>query len=149
MDRNPGIGDIVHYVSHGTPPRADGTQSYPPACRAAIVTAVLDPAGQAGGGIVSLMAVNPEGLFFLRECSHVFAEHQVGGSWHWPEGVFLGEVEQSDVRPLRLDMGSVFEIDGEQFQIRRRSVATLPNPEGRYAKHLDVHLELVQIPEAT
>ncbi|MEO3860889.1 hypothetical protein [Acrocarpospora sp. B8E8] len=56
--------------------------------------------------------------------------------------------DTSDPAPLRLDMGAVFEIDGDHFQIRRQSVATLPNPEGRYAKHLDVHLELVQIPEA-
>lgn len=82
---DPTVGGIVHYVSHGTPLRPDGTQAYTAQCRAAIVTAVEDPAGPAGGGIVSLCVLNPTGLFFNDGVSHVDAEHLIGGSWHWPE----------------------------------------------------------------
>lgn len=87
MSQQPSIGLAVHYVAHGTPIREDGTQAFPPACRAAIIAAVKDPAGQAGGGIVDLAVLNPTGLFFHQDVSHVNAEHQVGGSWHWPEVV--------------------------------------------------------------
>ncbi|HKO19807.1 MAG TPA: hypothetical protein VJU82_13060 [Acidobacteriaceae bacterium] len=37
------VDRIVHYVSHGTPPRADGSEAYISECRAAIITAVPDP----------------------------------------------------------------------------------------------------------
>lgn len=36
----PTVGRIVHYVSHGTPPREDGSQAFPSACRTALVTEV-------------------------------------------------------------------------------------------------------------
>lgn len=36
----PLVGDWVHYVAHGTPIREDGTQAYPSACRAAMITEV-------------------------------------------------------------------------------------------------------------
>jgi hypothetical protein len=83
----PSVGRIVHYCSHGSPVQPDGTQQYKPECRAAIITAVEDPAGQAGGGIVSLAVLNPEGMFFKGGVSYVHAEHVTGGSWHWPEQV--------------------------------------------------------------
>ena len=83
----PSVGRVVHYCSHGSPVQPDGTQKYLPECRAAIVTAVEDPAGQAGGGIVSLTVFNPEGLHFNHGISHVDAEHRVGGTWHWCEQV--------------------------------------------------------------
>jgi hypothetical protein len=50
----PKIGDIVHYMAHGS---ADGT--YPMTCRAAIVTDV----DQADPRSVSLCVFNPEGIF--------------------------------------------------------------------------------------
>lgn len=81
----PTVGRIVHYRSHGTPPRADGSQAYTSECRAAIITAVEDPPGPAGDGIVSLCVLNPTGQFFNTGVSHVDAEHGAGGSWHWPE----------------------------------------------------------------
>ena len=87
MSQQPSIGRIVHYVAHGTPIREDGTQAYPPACRAAIITAVKDPAGQAGGGIVDLAVLNPTGFYFNQDVPYVNAGHHVGGSWHWPEVV--------------------------------------------------------------
>jgi hypothetical protein len=83
----PSVGRIVHYVSHGTPIREDGTQAYTAQCRAAVVTAVEDQPGEAGGGILSLAVLNPTGMFFSQGISHVNCEHAVGGSWHWPERV--------------------------------------------------------------
>lgn len=83
----PSVGRIVHYVSHGTPVREDGSQAYTAQCRAAIITEVEDPAGEAGGGIVSLAVFNPTGQFFNQGVSHVDREHMAGGTWHWPERV--------------------------------------------------------------
>jgi len=74
----PTVGRIVHYVSHGTPPRSDGTQAYTSQCRAAIVTEVGE------NRIVGLCVLNPEGQFFNRGVHHQEDEH-AGGSWHWPE----------------------------------------------------------------
>lgn len=80
--RSPRLGQRVHYVSHGTPLREDGTQAYTAQCRAAVVTAVEDAAGQAGGGIVSLSVFNPDGWFCNRGVSHVRAQQMTGGTWH-------------------------------------------------------------------
>jgi Family of unknown function (DUF6085) len=80
--RTPRINQDAHYVSHGTPVLPDGSQAFPPACRAAKVTAVEDPAGQAGGGIVSLTVFNPDGWFCNKGVPHVNPEHMTGGSWH-------------------------------------------------------------------
>ncbi|MER7930470.1 hypothetical protein ABTY96_46430 [Streptomyces sp. NPDC096057] len=85
----PSVGRIVHYVSHGTPVREDGSQAFPPACRAAVVTEV-DPADR---GRVGLAVLNPTGQFFhplaAGGCEHVAVEEQppTGGTWHWPERV--------------------------------------------------------------
>jgi hypothetical protein len=89
-EQTPSVGRIVHYVSYGTPAREDGTQAYPSACRAALVT-------EAGAeGVVGLMVANPTGQFFnrgvvhdgghahtedLAMCDQLFHE---GGTWHWP-----------------------------------------------------------------
>jgi len=83
------VGRIVHYVSHGTPVRDDGSQAFPPACRAAIVTEV-DPADPAR---VGLAVLNPTGNFFHPlangGCEHTAVDEQppTGGTWHWPERV--------------------------------------------------------------
>lgn len=85
----PSVGRIVHYVSHGTPVREDGSQAFPPACRAAIVTEV-DPDDPAR---VGLQVFNPTGNFFhpldAGGSRHVAADEQppTGGSWHYPERV--------------------------------------------------------------
>jgi hypothetical protein len=80
----PSVGRIVHYVSHGTPPRSDGSQAFTSQCRAAIVTEVGD------NDTIGLCAINPTGLFFhsLADggCHHQENE-RAGGSWHWPERV--------------------------------------------------------------
>lgn len=88
--QQPSVGRIVHYVSHGTPTRADGTQAFQSACRAAVVTEVdpFDP------DRVGLAVLNPTGQFFhslaAGGCAHNdparTAEYR-GGTWHWPERV--------------------------------------------------------------
>lgn len=95
-EAQPSVGRIVHYVSHGTPHRTDGSQAFPSECRAAIVTQVGEmPPGT--GNInteaspvmpaVGLCVLNPTGLFFHESvpCSH--AANREGGTWHWPERV--------------------------------------------------------------
>ncbi|MGW6391237.1 hypothetical protein ACWFR1_12210 [Streptomyces sp. NPDC055103] len=81
------VGRIVHYVSHGTPLRSDGSQQFPPACRAAIVTEV----DQEDTGRVGLAVFNPTGQFFhplaVGGSVHADAAGMLGGSWHWPERV--------------------------------------------------------------
>lgn len=98
--RKPRVGDIVHYVSYGTPGGEYGRE-----CRAAIVTEVtqveVNEQNPAGDGIhrqtVGLCVLNPAGQFFIRGvlfheghkpdadepsslckglCCH-------GGTWHW------------------------------------------------------------------
>lgn len=116
-DQQPSVGRIVHYVSHGTPVRANGTQAYTSQCRAAIITAVhdMDPVPEHGVPYVDLCVFNPEGMFFNRDvaqhdggetpgdpdcpqtqvhgdpfryCSCGWIEASPkGGSWHWPERV--------------------------------------------------------------
>jgi hypothetical protein len=75
----PTVGRIVHYVSHGSPVRADGSQAYYAQCRAAIVTETPLEG-------VSLCVLNPTGQFFLTGVDQD-EEHHAGGSWHWPERV--------------------------------------------------------------
>lgn len=79
----PTVGRTVHYVSHGTPVREDGTQAFTKQCRAAIVTEVLgDP--EAADTMVNLAVFNPQGLFFDHATMHSEDVHD-GGTWHWPE----------------------------------------------------------------
>lgn len=72
MPRAPELGDVVHYVSHGS---ADGT--YPRTCRAAIVT------DSDGSGCVGLAVLNPQGLFF-DQAVVPDPDERLGGTWHWP-----------------------------------------------------------------
>lgn len=85
----PGVGRIVHYVSHGTPIREDGSQAFGSRCRAAIVTEVDT------SDTVGLCVLNPTGMFFNRTVVHdegaacpsdeCGGRHYDGGTWHWPE----------------------------------------------------------------
>lgn len=96
----PTVGRIVHYVSHGTPPREDGSQAHPSVCRAAIVTEVPEyltaepfdgcPNGTNGLWLASLAVLNPTGMFFNQDCEQDEHVHE-GGTWHWPEGAESGE----------------------------------------------------------
>lgn len=87
MTQTPSVGRIVHYVSHGTPVRPDGSQAYVSDCRAAIITEVT--AGHPHdehGPRVALAVLNPTGLFFQRSTAYDETGQQ-GGTWHWPERV--------------------------------------------------------------
>ncbi|MFC8886156.1 hypothetical protein ACFT54_10325 [Streptomyces cinereoruber] len=86
MSSTPSVGRIVRYVSHGTPLRSDGSQEFPPAHRAAMVTEV-DPHDPHRVGLV---VYNPTGQHFhpLSAGGSVLDETgRLGGSWHWPERV--------------------------------------------------------------
>jgi hypothetical protein len=96
-EQKPSVGRVVHYVSHGTPVRADGSQAFTQECRAAIVTAVRDEASESGD-CVSLAVLNPTGMFFQEHICQdelppqgkiVAGERTLhkGGTWHWPERV--------------------------------------------------------------
>jgi len=84
--QKPSVGRIVHYVSHGSPVREDGTQAYKSQCRAAIITEVYDDPPAGGQEDVGLCVLNPEGVFLQRGRPHDETEHK-GGTWHWPERV--------------------------------------------------------------
>jgi RyR domain len=101
--REPAISDVVHYVSEGSPFRADGTQKYKSECRAAIVTEMR---AESGADMVGLFVANPTGTFHNRDIPFdpgTYAgpprEHSgagplplitcadldfPGGTWHWP-----------------------------------------------------------------
>lgn len=81
----PSVGRIVHYVSHGTPVQADGTQAYTSQCRAAIVTELTDC--DAHSDCVGLAVLNPTGMFFNQHIPFDGTSQQYGGTWHWPEPV--------------------------------------------------------------
>jgi hypothetical protein len=80
----PGVGDMVHYLSFGTP-----NGEYPSVCRAAIITDVDHyqyPDEHTGFvGHVSLCVLNPEGMFFKKSVLEGNDEERKGGTWHWPE----------------------------------------------------------------
>lgn len=99
----PVIGDIVHYVSYGTP-----GGEYVSTCRAAIITEVHELASQQsdmspvpGHWIVSVYVLNPSGIFFDQRvvyCPGVATYPEMkgarctsgtrvyrGGTWHWIE----------------------------------------------------------------
>ncbi len=91
------VGRIVHYVSHGSPVRPDGSQAFTSECRAAIVTAVHDMSTVPEHGVfyVDLCVLNPTGFFFnLQVPFDAWDSNDVlpgaqsqGGTWHWPERV--------------------------------------------------------------
>lgn len=109
--RAPQVGDTVHYVSFGTPPRPDGTQAYTSRCRAAVVTEVgqwvtisteLAKSYDRSEGrairtveqwfysdAAAVLVMNPTGVFFNGAagvvCQHDESAEPEGGTWHWPE----------------------------------------------------------------
>lgn len=84
----PSVGRIVHYVSHGTPVRADGSQAYTAQCRAAIITEVPYGDDPALHDSVGLAVLNPTGMFFNTGLPHEEPDGDlIGGTWHWPERI--------------------------------------------------------------
>ena len=84
----PTVGRVVHYVSHGSPVRLDGTQAYLPACRAAIVTGLPPQDSLRSSGdipVVSLAVLNQTGMFFNENTAYCDEGVMAGGTWHWPE----------------------------------------------------------------
>jgi hypothetical protein len=108
----PSVGRVVHYVSHGTPIRSDGTQAYTQQCRAATITTVgawittsVEPDAllqhrtllqEWNPAAVGLRVDNPTGQFFSPEVIHDPGYPETdepamcdglrhdGGTWHWP-----------------------------------------------------------------
>lgn len=82
----PVVGAHVHYVAHGTPIRADGSQAFPSVCRAATVT---ETHSDAADDTVGLAVLNPTGVFFhplgAGGARHVEPDEGPleGGTWHW------------------------------------------------------------------
>lgn len=73
------VGDRVHYVSEGSPVRADGTQKYRSLCRAADITEI-EPGSV--GDRVGLHVINPTGAHW-RPLSDGGADMGRGaGQWH-------------------------------------------------------------------
>lgn len=94
----PSVGRIVHYVSEGSPPRPDGSQKYVSACRAAIITEVLDPlegmghAGNLSRETLESMPSSPVLICVFSPTGYHFRDAEYGennepGTWHWPERV--------------------------------------------------------------
>lgn len=99
-EQKPSVNRMVHYVSHGTPIRADGSQAFPGVCRAAIITEVGPiPDGDLAQAeiehwdtearhVVGLCVLNPTGLFFhsIADGGSLYDPNgRTGGTWHWPE----------------------------------------------------------------
>ena len=83
------IGDVVHYVSFGTP-----NGEYKSQCRVALITEVAEDDKD---GIVGLVVLNPTGLFFrsLADGGSRYGpgidEPITGGTWHMPSSWYHGE----------------------------------------------------------
>lgn len=82
--KQPAVGRVVHYVSHGSPVREDGTQRYHSVCRAAIITELAHPErDDRSAEDVVLCVLNPTGIFFGTSAHDEVT--MAGGTWHWPE----------------------------------------------------------------
>lgn len=77
MSNNPYVGEIVHYVSYGTP-----GGEYKSQCRAAIVVGVPEvEQPEDAPALLDLCVLNPTGIFFNR-CPQD-EKTKSGGTWHW------------------------------------------------------------------
>lgn len=76
----PAIGEIVHYVSYGTP-GGEFTQK----CRAAIVADLPDDEKAVERNLAALVVHNPSGVFF-NSVPYADPSENKGGTWHWMHG---------------------------------------------------------------
>lgn len=84
----PTVSRDVHYVSHGSPVREDGTQAYTSKHRSAKITEVAEnPQDSDEASTVGLVVFNPTGDLYLPiACGGSrYSEGKEGGTWHWPE----------------------------------------------------------------
>ncbi|MEV6565852.1 hypothetical protein [Streptomyces kronopolitis] len=86
----PTVGRIVHYFSHGSPPREDGSQAYSSENRAAIITEVhgtLESDDRPSPvWDVGLAVLNSAGVLFNEHVLQDEDQHTLG-SCHWPARV--------------------------------------------------------------
>lgn len=75
------IGDMVHYVSYGTP-----GGEYTSQCRAAVITEITSEGGFDGITPMraTLCVLNPSGLFFNENAARS-DDMRTGGTWHLME----------------------------------------------------------------
>lgn len=87
--QQPSVGRIVHYLSFGTPPKADGMQAFPSEPCAAIVTKVHDmsPVPESGVPYVDLCVLYPNGMSFKTSVRYDDSPAPKGGTWAWPPRV--------------------------------------------------------------
>jgi hypothetical protein len=71
----PRIGDVVHYVSYGTP-----GGEFPSVCRAAVVAAGFYDENEQP--VVDLVVLNPNGQFFNETVNYAPYLDERGGTWH-------------------------------------------------------------------
>ncbi len=69
------VGDIVHYVSFGTP-----GGEYTSECRAAVVTEFEEDGDDLGKVTASLAVLNPTGMFFKTDLR--YSPDGEPGTWH-------------------------------------------------------------------
>lgn len=80
-DMRLGVGMVVHYVSYGTP-----GGEYQSQCRAAIVADLVGGTTDITPARVSVVVLNPKGVFFdLNLPQSQDPSQRVGGTWHWPD----------------------------------------------------------------
>lgn len=95
-DKNPALGQDVHYVSQGS---ANGV--YPSTCRAAKVTELdcnPDATPEPGQVFTSLVVFNPEGFHF-NSIRVQDRENFTPGSWHYPEDCHVPDNIENEKKP--------------------------------------------------
>jgi len=97
VGQKPSVGRTVHFVSHGTPFRPDGSQEFTSECRAAVITEVgpetesnlqlaeVEHWDEEALHLVGLCVLNPTGVFFKQGVR--WHPNNRAGTWHYPERV--------------------------------------------------------------
>lgn len=77
VNPRPRVGQMVHYVSYGTP-----GGEYTSRCRAAVIAQVGDTPDP-NTWMADLAVLNPSGMFFNEDTPQDDRD-RTGGSWHYP-----------------------------------------------------------------